>query len=130
MLGCTKHKCKKVTVFFIYLHLPTSLKGKNTTYFKGLYWQKLSKNKIKQHIQKERAAKNTQNDIEQWILTATQCFMIDIKTDFIPLIIVFLYAFWHSEKVKSLTGFKPLKLLTILPTKGNICIKLDSLVKL
>lgn len=56
--------------------------------------------------------------------------MIDIKTDFIPLIIVFLYAFWHSEKVKSLTGFKPLKLLTILPTKGNICIKLDSLVKL
>lgn len=37
MLGCTKYKCKEVTVFFIYLFLLASLKGKNTTYFQGLY---------------------------------------------------------------------------------------------
>lgn len=37
MLGCTKYKCKKVTVFFINLLLLASLEGKNTAYIYDLY---------------------------------------------------------------------------------------------
>lgn len=63
----------------------------------------------------------------------TQCYLVLRDRDkdiFYALGNCFVYAFWHSDKVKSLTGFKPVKPLTIVPTKGNIYIKLDSLVKL
>lgn len=52
------------------------------------------------------------------------------KDKFYALGNCFLYAFWHSDKVKSLSGFNPAKSLTSPTIKGNICIKLYSLVKL
>lgn len=47
MLGCTKYKCKEVTVFFIYLLLPAWLKGeKKYNLLSGLILIEIVKNKI------------------------------------------------------------------------------------
>lgn len=56
--------------------------------------------------------------------------MMDIKMNFMPLIIVFCMLSGIQTEENLLLGFKPVKTLTIPYTKGNICIKLDSLVKL
>lgn len=89
MLGCTKYKCKEVTSIFYILVSSSFTKREKYNLLSGLILTEIVKNKIKQHIQNQRAAKNTQNDIEQLIPIATQCLVMDRKMNFTPLIIVF-----------------------------------------
>lgn len=49
MLGCTKYKCKEVTVFFIYLLLPAYWEGKIQPTFMAYIDRNCSKNEIKQN---------------------------------------------------------------------------------
>lgn len=45
MLGCTKYKCKEVTVFFIYLLLPASMKRKKYNLLLGLVLTEIARKK-------------------------------------------------------------------------------------